>query len=60
MEKFEIRKTYVHTTGKKMKIVGAVESVAYGLCLIGEDDNGDFTPVGNTKDNAVNWEELSS
>lgn len=54
---FELGKTYVFTDGKKMKIIGLADSVAYGKCLIGEDDRGNFIPVGDKEENTVNWKE---
>ena len=56
---FEEGKTYMHTTGKKMKIVGAVDSYIYGKTLIGENiETGEFIPVGRTKYHAENWKEV--
>lgn len=54
---FELGKTYEFTDGKLMKIVGVVDSVAYGKCLIGETDHCDFIPVGDTEEYTINWKE---
>jgi hypothetical protein len=57
---FEIGKTYQHTTGKKMTIIGRLKTHAWGECLIGETDMADLVPVGEQEDNAVNWKEVES
>lgn len=57
---FEIGKTYQHTTGKKMTIIGRLKTHAWGECLIGETDRGDLVPVGEQEDNAVNWKEIKN
>lgn len=54
---FEIGKTYTHTTGKKMTIIGRLKTHIYGECLIGECDTGELVPVGEQEDNSVNWVE---
>lgn len=54
---FEIGKTYKHTTGKKMTIIGRLKTHVYGECLIGELDTGELVPVGDQEDNSVNWTE---
>lgn len=57
---FEIGKTYIHATGKQLTIIGAVQSVAYGLTLIGEDERGVFTPVGSDLDSFANWKKAQA
>lgn len=52
---FEIGKTYKHTTGKKMTIIGRLKTHVYGECLIGELDTGELVPVGEQEDNSINW-----
>lgn len=54
---FEVGKTYQHSTGKIMTIIGRLKSHIYGECLIGERDTGELIPVGESEDNAVNWHE---
>lgn len=54
--KFEIGKTYQHTTGKRMTIIGRLKTHTYGECLIGEDDAGELLPVG--EDHSDNWQEV--
>ena len=56
--KFKIGKTYQHTTGKRMTIIGRLKTHAYGVCLVGEDDAGELCPVGENEENAVNWYEV--
>lgn len=52
---FEIGKCYQHTTGRKMRIIGEMDTYYYGHCLIGETDTGEYIPVGREAENAVNW-----
>lgn len=55
---FEIGKTYKHTTGKQMTIIGRLKTHTYGECLIGEElDTGELVPVGEQEDNSINWAE---
>lgn len=54
---FEIGKTYKHTTGQKMTIIGRLKTKTYGECLIDERDTGELLPVGEQEDNTVNWTE---
>ena len=54
---FEIGKIYKHATGKRMAIIGRLNTHTYGECLIGETDTGELIPVGEQEDNAVNWSE---
>lgn len=55
--KFEVGKTYQHSTGKRMTIIGRLKTHTYGECLIGECDTGELIPVGESEDNAVYWHE---
>lgn len=58
--RFEIGKTYQHTSGKKMTIVGSAHTKAYGWCLIGEENDGYLKPIGTGDDGyAQNWEEVN-
>jgi hypothetical protein len=52
---FEIGKTYKHTTGKRMTIIGRLNTKTYGETLVGEDDRGELLPVGEKEENAINW-----
>jgi hypothetical protein len=52
-------KCYKHTTGTQIKVIGEVNSTLYGHCLMAEDSDGRFYPVGKTEDNAFNWSEIS-
>lgn len=56
---FEVGKTYQHSTGKRMTIIGRLHTKTYGECLIGEDDIGVLQPVGEKEENAVNWREYT-
>lgn len=57
--KFELGKSYEHTTGQRMKIVGYALTYIHGECYIGEDlDSGELRPVGREADNAINWKEI--
>lgn len=55
---FEVGKTYQHSTGKKMTIIGKLETHIWGECLIGETSDGELVPVGESEENAVNWVEV--
>lgn len=58
---FEVGKTYKHSTGKRMTIIGRLNTHTYGVCLIGEDDDtGELYPVGENEENAINWYEAES
>ena len=54
---FENGKSYEHSTGKHMRIIGELETYAYGLALIGEDDEGNLFPVGKKEENTIGWKE---
>jgi len=54
---FEFGKNYKHSSGKTMKICGIATTHTYGLCLIGEDNNGRLIPVGDSPSHFTNWEE---
>lgn len=56
---FKIGKTYRHTTGNTMTVVGAVNTYTYGPVLVAEDhDNGHLTPIGSDEDATLNWTEV--
>lgn len=55
---FEVGKTYQHTSGKRMTIIGRLKTNTYGVCLIGEDDAGELHQVGENEENAINWHEV--
>ena len=54
---FEVGKCYKHESGKKIRIIGEVDTYFYGHCLIAETDNAVLIPVGQTEEYAVNWTE---
>ena len=58
---FKVGKYYKHIgTGELLHIVGEVTTTMYGNCLVGEvTNNYDLIPVGKTKDNAINFVEIS-
>ena len=55
---FQIGKTYQHSGGRAMKIVGSLKTRMWGDCLVGEENDGTLIPVGSTTDHAVNWKEV--
>jgi hypothetical protein len=57
--KFELGKFYEHTTGSRLYIAGVMQSMFYGMTFVGEDEYGEFSPVGSTEDNAVNYKEIT-
>lgn len=52
---FEIGKSYKHTTGKEMTIIGELETKYWGFCLIGETSDCELIPVGRDEESAINW-----
>ena len=57
--RFEVGKHYKHSTGKKMHILVEVNSdMHYSPCLVAEDLEGNFIPVGIGEEYAVNWNEI--
>ena len=54
---FELGKTYVHTTGHTIRIVGQLTKEHYGVdALVAEDtDTGELVPVGIGEDYTVNY-----
>ena len=58
--KFELGKTYRHTCGKIMTIVGELSEEFYGVdCFVAERGTGELIPVSKAEGDAVNWEEVS-
>ena len=57
--RFELGKYYAHTTGDKLYICGICDTKIYGMCLMGENRNGDFIPIGQHKGATLNWHEIS-
>lgn len=58
--RFEVGKYYEHSTGKKMHILGEVNSdIYYSPGLVAEDLEGNFIPVGIGEEYVVNWNEIS-
>ena len=57
---FKVGKYYKHiSTGELLHIVGEVTTM-HGNCLVGELTNHyNLIPVGKTKDNAMNFVEIS-
>lgn len=55
---FEIGKTYQHSTGKIMTVIGRLKTHLWGECLIGETDCAELVPVGEQEENAINWVEI--
>ena len=39
---FQYGKSYIHSTGIKMRIVGCADTYIHGKCLIGEMENGEL------------------
>lgn len=56
---FEIGKYYQHSMGRRISILCWAETYFHGRCMIAEESDGCFTPVGADEANAVNWEEIS-
>lgn len=42
---FRVGKTYQHQNGRTIRIVGFAQTWHYGLCLVGERDDGSLRPV---------------
>lgn len=60
MSQFEIGKTYRHTSGTMMRIVGELDTYLYGRCLVGErSDDAGLHPVGHGEGHTDNWEEIA-
>lgn len=55
---FEVGKYYRHTTGNMLHAICEVETAIYGETIIAETPFGDFRPIGNTDECAVNWAEI--
>lgn len=60
LKSFEIGKIYIHNSGTKLTIVGAMQSIAFGLCLIGETEEGEFKPIGQDTDSFINWQQIGA
>ena len=56
---FEVGKTYIHSAGRMLRILTEIDTITYGKCLIGEQDNGEIVPVGIGPGYAQNWQELT-
>ncbi len=58
--RFQIGKTYRHTSGRIMTIVGLAQTRAHGIGLIAEEPDGRLITVGwDSDDYALNWEEIA-
>jgi hypothetical protein len=55
---FQYGKTYRHTSGDILSIVGIANTRTYGKCLIGEDQNGNLKPIGQSEDNTEGYVKL--
>lgn len=60
LEGFEIGKSYKHTSGAKLHIVGMVQTHIYGLCLVGEDEEGQLKPIGIDRGATENWTKIKN
>lgn len=56
---FELGKFYKHTTGEKLYICDVVDTYAYGKALVGEDEYGNLSPIGNHKYATENYHEIT-
>jgi hypothetical protein len=55
---FRLGRRYVHIeTGQTLYIVGVVNTDTYGVCLVGETQEGELKPVGLLEENAIGWVE---
>jgi hypothetical protein len=63
LKNFELGKSYIHSSGQRMKIVGMAETVIHGNALIGEDERGTLTPIQIDCDEfpeaTIGWREAS-
>lgn len=57
--KFELGKCYQHATGSKLYICGLADTYYYGRGLIGEDERGELSIVGDYEENAINYHEIT-
>jgi len=55
---FQLGKNYKHTSGKTLYICGLVKTKTYGICLIGENEKGQFQTVGSKEEHFINWKEV--
>lgn len=56
---FEVGKHYKHNSGKKIHILAEVNSDMYfSPCLVAEDLEGIFIPVGKDESSTTNWHEI--
>ena len=56
--RFEFGKTYKHTSGNTMTIIGSLKTHIYGWAFVAELPDGTLKPVGYTDDGyAQNWSE---
>lgn len=55
---FQYGKSYIHTDGSVLRIVGVADSHVHGKCLIAEDAYGTLTPVGQGEEYSVNYTEF--
>ena len=58
--KFELGKTYRHSCGEIMTIVGELSEEFYGInCFVAERGTGELIPVSKAEEDAEYWEEVS-
>ena len=58
-KEFELGKYYKHNSGKKLYICGVCATKTYGICLMGEDNCGNFIPTGRHEGATLNFHEIS-
>ena len=57
--RFELGKTYKHTSGNTMTIIGSLKTHIYDWTFVAELPDGTLKPVGYTDDGyAQNWSEV--
>jgi len=65
IEKFELGKKYFHSDANTtMKIVGMAETVIHGIAFIGEDKDGNLSPVQTDfvkfPEATIGWQEVNA
>lgn len=56
--KFELGKYYKLNTGEMIYICGVCSTKTYGRCLMAENEDGGFYPVGDHEGATDNWHEI--
>lgn len=61
--KFEIGKYYQHSGGRKISIIGELQTTFWSWqnlpTLIGECDDASLRPIGRDENATVNWSEIT-